>query len=248
MKSSLLVVLCSANLFFATLFSATRVEAALLDRGGGLIYDTELDVTWLMDANYAITSGFDADGLMPWATAMSWVASLSYYDSVRDRTWTDWRLPSAIQEPGSGPCFGFFCRESEMGHLYSVEGIRSYSPGPFVNLLGISYWSNTGNAPLPGAWLFHLGIGKQDYTGSLEERLDALAWPVRNGDVALPECSDGMDNDGDGWIDYPADPQCLHPSGNSEAPGSGVCGLGFELALPLLALMRLRGTRRRAAT
>jgi hypothetical protein len=36
----------------------------LIDRGGGLIYDTDLNVTWLADANYAQTSGYDADGFM----------------------------------------------------------------------------------------------------------------------------------------------------------------------------------------
>ena len=34
------------------------VRAALIDRGGGLIYDDALNVTWLQDANYAKTSGF----------------------------------------------------------------------------------------------------------------------------------------------------------------------------------------------
>jgi hypothetical protein len=31
-----------------------------------------------------------------------------------------------------------------------------------------------------------------------------------------PACSDGLDNDGDGLIDYPEDPQCASPSGASE--------------------------------
>ena len=37
-------------------------QAALHDRGGGLVYDDVLNVTWLQDANYAQTSGYDADG------------------------------------------------------------------------------------------------------------------------------------------------------------------------------------------
>jgi large repetitive protein len=32
----------------------------------------------------------------------------------------------------------------------------------------------------------------------------------------LPQCSDGIDNDGDGLIDYPEDPGCFHPLDNSE--------------------------------
>ena len=36
---------------------ATPACSELIDRGGGLIYDTELNITWLQDANYAFTSG-----------------------------------------------------------------------------------------------------------------------------------------------------------------------------------------------
>ena len=32
-------------------------------------YDTVLDITWLADANYAQTSGYDADGRMTWSNA-----------------------------------------------------------------------------------------------------------------------------------------------------------------------------------
>ncbi|MBK7414557.1 MAG: DUF1566 domain-containing protein [Dechloromonas sp.] len=63
-------------------------QATLIDRGSGLIYDDVLNITWLQDANYAKTSGYDADGRMNWANANAWAASLSYggYD--------DWRLPT----------------------------------------------------------------------------------------------------------------------------------------------------------
>jgi hypothetical protein len=44
------------------LLASVSVQAALVDRGGGFMYDTVLDVIWLQDANYAQTSGYDADG------------------------------------------------------------------------------------------------------------------------------------------------------------------------------------------
>ena len=78
-------------------------QAALVDRGGGLIYDTDLDITWLQDANYAQTSGFSGTGLMNWSQATNWAANLSYFDSVRNVTWNDWRLPS-IQDTGIVGC------------------------------------------------------------------------------------------------------------------------------------------------
>lgn len=68
-----------------------------------------------------------------------------------------------------------------------------------MNFEDSSYWASTWRAPLPGTWLFHFGIGKQDYTGPFEEFLIAYAWPVRDGDVAAADADldgipDGQDN------------------------------------------------------
>ena len=49
-----------------------------------------------------------------------------------------------------------------------------------------------------------------------------------------PECANGLDDDGNGLTDYPADPSCLAPSGTIEAPepamasafAAGVLALG----------------------
>jgi hypothetical protein len=57
-----LLVLLSA---FGLTFGITEISnAALIDRGGGLIYDTDLSITWLQDANFAKTSGYDPVGRM----------------------------------------------------------------------------------------------------------------------------------------------------------------------------------------
>ena len=113
-------------------------QAALHDRGGGLVYDDVLDVTWLADANYAKTSGYDADadGLMNWQDALTWATNLSYYDSVRGVTWSDWRLPT-VRDGGlanysfatSGTDYGFNVRavgedgtvHSELAYMYYVN-------------------------------------------------------------------------------------------------------------------------------
>jgi hypothetical protein len=81
-------------------------------------------------------------------------------------------------------------------------------------------------------------------------------WPTDPGcqtQISLvedPGCDDDTDNDGDGAIDWDGgagagtpDPQCAgKPWRSSEAP-TPACGLGFELALvlPLLARLRRRG-------
>ena len=38
----------------AVLLIAGRAQATLINRGGGLIYDNVLNITWLQNANYAI--------------------------------------------------------------------------------------------------------------------------------------------------------------------------------------------------
>lgn len=122
--------------------SSGAAQAALHDRGGGLLYDDVLDVTWLADANYAKTSGYDADGLMTWQQALTWAANLSYHDSVRGVTYDDWRLPM-VRDGGLadynytyfGTDIGYNVRTvgedgtmySELAHMYfNNMGFKSY--------------------------------------------------------------------------------------------------------------------------
>lgn len=51
---------------------STSANATLIDRGNGMIYDSDQALTWLQDANYAKTSGYDADGRMTWDAATTW--------------------------------------------------------------------------------------------------------------------------------------------------------------------------------
>jgi len=80
------------------LFVLGSAQAALVDRGGGFIYDDILDITWTQDANI--------NGGASWDYQIAWADSLSIYDSVRDVTWDDWRLATANVDPyvyGTGP-------------------------------------------------------------------------------------------------------------------------------------------------
>lgn len=85
---------------FAVLTANGAAQAALVDRGGGLIYDDVLNITWLQDANYAKTSGAHATGKMGWTAANTWAANLVYHDSVRKINYSDWRLPTMIDTDG----------------------------------------------------------------------------------------------------------------------------------------------------
>lgn len=177
----------------AGLLSSGAVQAALHDRGGGLIYDDVFDITWLANANYAKTSGYDSDGRMSFSAANAWAAGLSYggYD--------DWRLPTALNQDGSGPCFGH-CSSSEMGHMYFnnmgasadngiLSGTNTANLALFTNLqsdASDAYWSDTVRADaLSWAWLFYTTFGFQS---NYLQTSEYYAWAVRPGDVAaIPE-------------------------------------------------------------
>lgn len=163
-------------------------QAELFDRGSGMIYDSTLNITWLSDWNYAQTSGFDADGLMDLTTANTWANDLVYGG------FDDWRLPTALNGNGSGPCFGFNCTGSEMGHMFytnwGASASSSFATGTnaanlalFTNVQSYFYWSGTEYAPNPElAWYFNAGDGLQNRHFQLEP-LYAVA--VRPGDVAV---------------------------------------------------------------
>ena len=80
-------------IFLCILTLSGTAQAELHDRGGGLLYDDVLDVTWLQDANYAGTTGYGHSGKMDWSEAHAWVSKLVYHDSVRNVDYTGWRLP-----------------------------------------------------------------------------------------------------------------------------------------------------------
>jgi len=172
-------------------------QAALHDRGGGLIYDDDRNITWLADANYARTSGFDSDGLMNWVDVVGWAANLNYFDSVRNVHYDDWRLPSVqrLDDPcpgANGISSGIGCNGSDFGHLFWTEFGRGVSATPnanyflFQNIQDL-YWEqyvSSGNAGVFGTD----GVNHSSfYLGPLAS-FETYAWAVRDGDVAaVPE-------------------------------------------------------------
>lgn len=158
-------------------------QATLMDRGGGLIYDNDINITWLSNAN--------VNGTMNWAAANAWAAGLSYGG------YSDWRLPTTLQPDAS--CSdqsygskGNNCTGSEMGHLFYSElggtaGQSILISGDsdldlFQNIQSNVYWSATEYALNPaGAWSFYMSAGFQ-YPFSKD--IELYAWAVRPGDVA----------------------------------------------------------------
>jgi len=145
---------------------------------------------WTADANLATSAtfgvtGINANGTMTWDKAQEWIAAMN---TANYGGANDWRFWSARNSDGSHPCFGFNCTDSELGHLFYVEGgLTAGSPitdssaltGVFTNLQDGLYWSNTEIASDPNlAWLFHTGNGSQ---GSDYKVGQHYGWAVRPG-------------------------------------------------------------------
>lgn len=153
------------------LCGALQAHATLLDRGNGMIYDDDLDITWY-DFAYAFSD---------WADAVAWAADLALI--IDGTTYDDWRLPSA----GPDPQWGENQSDSEMGHLYYTElGNEAYgvslNSGPFTSLAGNPYWTGTAYSDY-SEWVFGFGTGRQ-LIYSYDWELPAMA--VRSGDVSAP--------------------------------------------------------------
>lgn len=206
-------ILLIAATLSAGLFAATSANANLVGSvDGQTIYDTDLNVTWLANANLAATntfgiSGINANGSMNWNTAQSWIGAMNTANYLG---YNDWRLPtttdaSTIDACGggsyySGGCWGFNSTGSEMAHLfYSELGNKAYystagvsnqpgyglvSVGPFINLQPSLYWSGT-EATMMGlntAWLFNIGYGGQFFQNHSDNV--EFVFAVRPGSVA----------------------------------------------------------------
>ena len=204
------------------LFSSTS-QATLILKGVGsivvggsgnyrLIYDTELNITWLDYTGLSITY----DG---WQEAVDWADGLevSFNGQIHD----NWRLPKTMPVDGSSYDYTWNYDGStdlgwnisapgsaypgsigsELAHLYriglgnlSYYNINGYpllgsggflNAGPFNNLNPTWYWSGTEYADDPvDAWGFEFILGSQNSRGKPSGGDQALA--VHPGDISVP--------------------------------------------------------------
>ena len=78
------VFLMTLMLVFGLSVSA---RATLIDMGDGTIYDDDLQLSWLQNAN--------TNGLMTYSAANTWADNLVF------ATFDNWRLPTALNQDGS---------------------------------------------------------------------------------------------------------------------------------------------------
>lgn len=182
-------------LFVGAVGVSSVAHAALYSRlGGAAVYDSDLDITWLADANYTDTSGYLAGGLNAWSQANTWAASL-VVDGIGG-----WRLPTTVQPDGTcsdqnaGVSWGDNCSGSEMGHLFfdelggvagqSIQTTHNSNYDLFSNIQADIYWSSTEYAPNTSSFAWGFGAG-DGYQYAYNKSNTYYAWAVHPGDVAV---------------------------------------------------------------
>ena len=173
-------------------------HATLIDMGDGTIYDDDLQLSWLKNAN--------TNGLMNWSAANTWADNLVF------ATFDNWRLPTVTDIGNDGCNYGYTGTDcgfnvntstGEMAHLFYDElGNKAYfntsgsgpqsgwgltNTGPFTNLQPTIYWSGTEYAPSTDlAWNFYFSNGYQ-FAGSKNGNFYALAVSPGQRSTSVPE-------------------------------------------------------------
>ena len=162
-------------------------------------YDTDLNITWLADANYGAGSSYDnnlpwdsrtgstTDGRMTWVNAKAWAANLSFTDGVN--TYTDWRLPTSLSKNASEMWHLFYNELGGVsGRVITTTHNANYSL--FSNVQPSLYWTSTEYAASTySAFMFSMINGER---GPHDKTSFLYAWAVSDGDVgitAIPEPS-----------------------------------------------------------
>jgi len=177
------------------LMATFSANAQLFDRGNGVIYDSDYKITWLADANYAVTAEYNAlevteisatreeidpgvfAGQFTYDEAMTWVGQLNYQGI------TGWRLPSHYINPKLNVSV------SEVAHI--TDFVKTNPTIIFFdNIQTTMYWSKDEYVEdTSRAWMTFLNY----FNGNLYAVFDdyhqyklvgnTCAWAVIDGDV-----------------------------------------------------------------
>ncbi len=217
-----------------SLFSVSA-QATLHDRSNGMIYDDELDITWLQDANFANTSGYvtaggrdvtNTNGKMTWDEGIEWVDQLNYAG------FSNWRLPDV--KPVNGSSFQInvsFDGSTDFGeHITSPQSELSYMY--FVNLNNASVHDTSGNllgcgsddSCLVNTGLFNNLIPDNYWSNVEVESTPAFAWSF-NTQHGIQTLFDGKPNLFYAWAVHSDDIAVVPAPAAVYLFGSGLFGL-----------------------
>jgi len=161
----------SVLLAMTVLSASPNASAELWDRGGGLIYDDGLHVTWLADADFAKSSGFEMDGKLNWYDAHAWATGLTF------RGYSDWRLPTSTR--------------NELYVLSQRSDLSSFFINIHTEWTDSQYWyAEEYSRDSAQAQMFYWTYSRLNAGSKLTPQ---HVWLLRDGDVApVPEPSEAV--------------------------------------------------------
>lgn len=198
-----LVLFCIAGSSQAALLGRAPVTPSGTDYQA--YYDTVLNITWLANANLALTQDFAVSGICTtlecpfYPGSMTWDVGHTYIAAMNAASYlgiANWRLPDAdvngnsqVIQCSPGAQNELLCRDNELSYHYHQNGISSGTPGPFINInsyVGVGYYgSGTEYAADPSRRHFvNFGFSLQ---GLVPKTEPTYVWAVSTGDLlAVP--------------------------------------------------------------
>ena len=170
MKTKTTTILAGA----LSLVIAGTAQAALESRlGGQAYYDTTLKITWLTDANLALTNQFGLNhstlefddtantvgstGRMTWGNAQAWIGGMNTANYLGS---SNWRLPTMLDTGTSGCDFAYTGTNCGFNVQTGSAATTVYSEmaSLFYDTLGNkAYYDTAGNPNQPGWGLSNTG-------------------------------------------------------------------------------------------
>ena len=125
---------------------SVSAHAALINRGNGLIYDSDLNITWLQNANLASqltfgVSGITSGGQMSWYVAQNYLAAMN---AAKYLGYSNWQLPQNLPVNGSGYNYNL-SYDGSTDYAYNISGPGSAFPKSHSSELAYMYYVNLGN-------------------------------------------------------------------------------------------------------
>ena len=164
-----------AVIVIVLIFGLCTLASSALNVSDNMVYDDVNDITWLLDANYIVTSGeVDSPGYVTWDDATEWVSDLEFDNA------TGWRLPA-----DADMTYGYI-NNGELGYLYydnlgNVANELNFNAGVFTNVQRYGYWTSATATTDPNErWIFNFYHGSTD---TISYKAARAVWPVHDGDV-----------------------------------------------------------------